>query len=133
MPVFVQCNGFPLSDEEVAGLWRETVALRQYPDELVTVCCVTEREIKRLNKQYRGVDTATNVLTFSYGEEHDIALCLEAARQEAGWGGRKLKDYAAWLLVHAFLHVTGMDHEGTSEEADKMEKLEGAILKKKGF
>lgn len=133
MPVFVQCNGFPLSDEEVAGLWRETVALRQYPDELVTVCCVTEREIKRLNKQYRGREEATNVLTFSYDGEHDIALCLAVAKREAQEGNVSLRDYGAWLLVHAFLHVTGMDHEGTSEEADKMEKLEGAILKKKGF
>lgn len=133
MAVSVQCDSFPLGESEVAGLWREVLRQTGWGDGVVTVRCVSKQEMQRLNRRYRGKDKVTDVLTFSYGEEHDIALCLEAARQEAGWGGRKLKDYAAWLLAHAFLHVTGMDHEGTSEEADRMEKLEGAILKKKGF
>jgi len=142
MPVFVQCNGFPLSDEEVAGLWRETTTLRQYPDELVTVCCVTEREIKRLNKQYRGVDTATNVLTFLYpslsklGEaqrQHDVALCLAVAKREALGCNVSLRDYGAWLLVHAFLHVTGLDHERSADEAVAVEQAEVDILKVTGF
>lgn len=133
MPVFVQCNGFPLSDEEVAGLWWETVALRQYPDELVTVCCVTEREIKRLNKQYRGREEATNVLTFSYDGEHDIALCLAVAKREAQEGNVSLRDYGAWLLAHAFLHVTGLDHEWSDDEAVAVRQAEVDILKAAGF
>ena len=133
MPVFVQCNGFPLSDEEVAGLWRETTTLRQYPDELVTVCCVTEGEIKRLNKQYRGREEATNALTFSYDGEHDIALCLAVAKREALGCNVSLRDYGAWLLAHAFLHVTGLDHERSADEAVAVEQAEVDILKVTGF
>ncbi len=133
MPVFVQGNGFPLSDEEVAGLWRETKGVSQYREGEITVRCVGKKEMRRLNREYGGKDEATNVLTFSYGEEHDVALCLEVARQEASWSGGELKDYVAWLLVHAFLHVTGMDHEGTGEEAGRMEELEKVILKERGF
>ncbi|MFH1354053.1 MAG: rRNA maturation RNase YbeY [bacterium] len=132
MPVTIQCREFSLTGEEAEKLWLKVVVLCGCPDEIVTVRCVGEREIKRLNKRYRGKDKVTNVLTFSYQNEprkasprgeHDVAICLSVVAE---------KD-VAWLLVHAFLHVAGMDHEKSAEEAKKMEQAEAAVLKDRGF
>lgn len=133
MSVSVQCDNFPLLVGEVAVLWRETVARRQYPDELVTVRCVGEREIWHLNRQYRKKDEPTNILTFSYSKEHDVALCLPVAEREAGLQKKELRGYVARLLVHAFLHATGMDHEKSKREAAVTKETEKDILAAAGF
>lgn len=142
MPVALQCDDFCLSEGGVARLWEETCVYREYTDDEVTVRCVDKREITRLNKRYRKKDAATNVLTFSYNSEprkasprgeHDIALCLSVAGEEAKARGVLLKDYVAWLLVHAFLHATGMDHECSPDAARAMELAERTVLQRSGF
>lgn len=124
---------------EVVGLWERTRAERNFPNEAVNIKCVPEEEMRTLNKQYRGKDRPTNVLTFSYPAEndqpaeHDVALCLPAAEQEAKQRNMLLKDYVALLLVHAFLHVMGMDHERSPAEATATKKAEQEILTGAGF
>lgn len=114
-------------------LWQAVRAYRNFPDHQVNVRVVSETEIRELNKKYRGKDYSTNVLTFSYGPEHDIAVCLDMAQREASERGVEERDYVAWLLVHAFLHATGMDHTRSKEEARSMEKAEAEILTQAGF
>lgn len=137
MPVQLQCENFVLTDEEARRLWDETIRYRDFLDDEVTVRCVSEAEIQRLNQQYRGQGKPTNVLTFSYTDEerggHDIALCMAVAEHEAFERGAEVRDYAALLLVHAFLHATGMDHEHSKAEVKATEAAEQAILKQAGF
>lgn len=134
MQVSLRCDSFCLTSEEVESLVVAADKSRGCKNQQVTVRCVSEEEIRRLNKQYREKDSVTNVLTFSYGgKEHDVALCLAAAEREAGEKKIVLRDYTAWLLVHAFLHVGGMDHERSEEEAKDMEEKEGSILSELGF
>lgn len=114
-------------------MWEATRRYRNWPDDQVNVRVVSEDEIHALNKKYRGKDYVTNILTFSYDHEHDVAVCLEVARQEAKERRVSERDYVAWLLVHAFLHATGMDHERSEEEARSMEKAEREILEQAGF
>lgn len=133
MPVLLRCDRFVLSKDEVEKLWVETILLRKYADDRVNVKCVSEQAIRTLNQEYRSKDEATNVLTFSYDGEHDIALCLEVAKQEAKERDVDLRDYVAWLLVHAFLHATGLDHEESEAEELDMKKAEHEILAKDGF
>lgn len=142
MAVTVQCPDFPLTREDVEGIWQEIRKVRQYPDEEVVVRCVDKKEIRRLNKKYRGKDSVTNVLAFSYPPqprkasprgEHDVALCLTVAEEEARVEKMGLKVYTAWLLAHAFLHVTNMDHEGSREGAAAMKKMEKEVLKRRRF
>ncbi len=143
MPVTLQCVHFPLSVREVHKLWRATVAFRQHRDDTVTVRCVTVEKIRGLNLKYRGNDEQTNVLTFTYqppgvweeGKErqHDIALCLVVARREALQRGIARYDYVAHLLVHAFLHATGMDHERSAAAAQRQRTAEKYILSQAGF
>lgn len=133
MPIFLQSKDFPLKIAEVRTLWRETIARRGFSDAQVNIKCVSAEEIRTMNKHYRRKDKPTNVLTFSYEDEHDIVLCLPLAEAEAAGRGVKLRDYVALLLVHAFLHATGMDHEQSEEEERETEVAEREILRAAGF
>lgn len=141
MPVFMQCEKFPLKESEVEWLWaqvKETIAADEAE---VTIRCVDEKEILKLNRQYRQKDAATNVLTFCYPglpgirekKSHDIAVCLSVAEKEAREKAVALRDRAALLLAHALLHAAGMNHEASEEEAQKMREMEIAVLKAAGF
>ncbi len=134
MPVSIQCEDAPLSHGDVERLWGLVVEKAQCDDDEVTVRCVSEEEIRRLNREYRGKDAATNVLSFSYGEGvHDVALCLDIARVEATHYDVDLKSYFSRLLVHAFLHVAGMDHEISEGDARVMNEMECLILDESDF
>lgn len=137
---FSEAENLPLKLTEVERLWQETIRARDFPDETVNIKCVSPEQMRTLNKQYRGKDKMTNVLTFSYpstgsgqASEYDIALCLSVAEREAGERGVSLRDYVALLLVHAFLHAAGMDHERSYEEARDTEQAERKILQAAGF
>lgn len=136
---FSEAENLPLKLTEVEQLWQETIRARDFPDETVNIKCVSPAEMRTLNKQYRGKDAPTNVLTFNYGPvghevaSHDIALCLSVAEREASERGVSLRDYVARLLVHAFLHATGMDHERSYEAARDTEQAERKILQAAGF
>lgn len=85
-----------------------------------------------LNRQFRGRDGPTNVLSFPPvpGEDGflgDIAVAAETIVEEAQFQGKRFQDHAAHLVVHGFLHLLGYDHMD-STEAEKMEARERAIL-----
>ena len=103
----------------------------------VTLRIVDEPEGRMLNRDYRGKDYATNVLTFSYGEEDgvligDIVLCAPVVEKEAREQDKELFAHYAHLTVHGVLHMQGYDHE-TDVEAREMEALEVEILRKLRF
>ncbi|WP_050462437.1 rRNA maturation RNase YbeY [Herbaspirillum autotrophicum] len=108
------------------------------PAEL-TIRFVDATEGQTLNRDYRGKDYATNVLTFAYTEDEDaevtqadIILCSDVLEQEAAQQHKPLVDHAAHLIVHGVLHAQGYDHE-EEEEAQEMETLETEILHTLGF
>jgi len=104
-------------------------------DARVTLRYVAEAEGRRLNREFRGKDYATNVLTFVYSSrplEGDIVICAPVVAREAKTQGKDVAAHHAHLLVHGLLHLQGMDHERGSE-ARKMEKRERAILARLGF
>lgn len=133
MPIALQCDTFPLSHGEVECLWHEVIKRRGHPNDVVALRCVAEAESARLNEQYRGKTGPTNVLTFSYpgeeGAEHDIALCLPVVEREALAHEQTVEDYLAWVVTHALLHATGMDHEASAAADQAMRQLEQEILR----
>ena len=134
LPIFLQSEIELLTPQDAKHLWEETIAYAHHADDEVTARFVTEIESKKLNKEYRKKDKATNVLTFSYGEgTHDIALCLPVAEREASERQVGLREYVALLLVHAFLHAVGFDHERSEEEAKATSVAEQEILARAGF
>lgn len=103
------------------------------PAEL-TIRFVAAEEGRTLNRDYRGKDYATNVLTFAYTEDEDaevtqadIILCTDVLEQEATAQGKSVAAHATHLIVHGVLHAQGYDHE-TDEEAEEMEGIEAEIL-----
>lgn len=104
----------------------------------VAVRYVAETEGRRLNREFRGRDYATNVLTFAYGKgpggafAGDVVLCAPVVLREAREQGKAVRAHHAHLLVHGLLHLQGWDHE-TSGEARRMESRERAILAALGF
>ena len=102
----------------------------------ITLRIVDAREARALNKQFRGRDYATNVLTFVYAEQRplagDIAICAAVVRREARAQKISLAAHYAHLTVHGVLHLQGYDHVRT-REAERMERLEARILKKLGY
>ena len=105
------------------------------PAEL-TVRIVGAEEGRALNREFRGKDYATNVLTFDYQREPtvvaDIVLCAPVVAREAGAQDIALEAHYAHLLVHGALHAQGFDHERPAE-AKAMEARESAIVVGLGF
>ena len=103
------------------------------PAEL-TIRFVDAEEGRALNREFRGKDYATNVLTFAYTEDEesevtqaDIILCTDVLQREAAEQHKSVESHAAHLVVHGVLHAQGYDHD-TDEEAAEMEQLEIEIL-----
>jgi len=110
-------------------------AALETPAELA-VRIVGADEGRALNRDYRGRDYATNVLTFDYTREPvvsaDLVLCAPVVEREANEQGRPLQAHYAHLLVHGTLHAQGWDHE-KARDARVMEARETAILAALGF
>lgn len=101
----------------------------------VTLRVVNAAEARLLNRDFRGRDYATNVLTFAYGGtplSADIVLCAQVVAREAREQGKSLAAHYAHLTVHGALHAMGFDHE-KPREAVAMETREVEILDTLGF
>jgi probable rRNA maturation factor len=102
-------------------------------DASLTMRIVDEGEGRALNKNYRGKDYATNVLTFVYDDGEslsgDVVICAPVVEREAAAQHKDLLSHYAHLAIHAALHLQGYDHEGDAE-AEVMEALETAIMLK---
>jgi probable rRNA maturation factor len=98
-----------------------------------TLRFVDTREGRVLNREYRGRDYATNVLTFPLDgsdDRHamaDIVVCMPVVVKEARDQRKTVHDHTAHLVVHGVLHATGHDHE-TDVEAEAMETIERRVL-----
>lgn len=105
----------------------------------LTVLLADDAALQRLNREFRGKDKPTNVLSFPAapvpGEPAalgDIALACETCAREAREEGKTLADHLSHLVVHGVLHLLGHDHE-TDAEAEAMEAAETAILARLGI
>lgn len=99
-------------------------------DALIVLRFVGTNEGRRLNREFRGQDHATNVLTFDYMEtplRADIVICVPVVRAEAHALGKAFRDRLAHLVIHGVLHAQGHDHV-TPSHARKMEARERELL-----
>lgn len=101
----------------------------------VNVVLLDEAVGRGMNRQYRGKNYATNVLSFPYepsphdktGQLGDLVLCPPVIAREAAKQGKPLRDHYAHLTLHGALHLLGYDHQ-TMAGAKRMEGLEIRIL-----
>lgn len=134
--------------DEAAGLPAEqdietwlAAALEGERDETeVTVRLVDEAESQELNRDYRGKDKPTNVLSFPFeappGVElpllGDLVICRQVVEREAAEQNKPLQAHWAHMVVHGCLHLLGFDHI-KDDEADIMEAREIRILARLGM
>ncbi len=101
----------------------------------LSIRVVDSAEGRELNRQYRGKDYATNVLSFPAELPPgiklpllgDLVICAPVVASEAAEQEKKLRDHYAHLTVHGVLHLLGHDHE-IEAEAERMEAIERRIL-----
>ena len=100
-----------------------------------TLLLADDATLHDLNRRFRKIDKATNVLSFPSaagdGFLGDIAIAFDTCRREADAQGLAFRDHVAHLIVHGLLHLAGYDHE-EDEEAERMERLETEILAQLG-
>lgn len=107
----------------------------------LSVALLNNRAIRNLNRDYRGLDKVTDVLSFPQNEPFclsknsrlpvhlgDIAISVPQAKKQAAEYGVGFYEELSRLLVHGFLHLLGHDHEEGGYKAFKMRKLEKKIM-----
>ncbi len=112
---------------------------------IITITLTTPEEIQKLNQTYRGIDKATDVLSFPMFEreeltqkikEHkwnnedilgDIIISIEQVKAQAIEYGHSFERELSYMVVHGFYHLMGYDHM-TEEEKSEMRKKEDQIL-----
>ena len=113
-----------------------------------SVLFTSDADVHALNKEWRGKDKPTNVLSFPMLEREDlldlapegppemlgdIALAAGTCAREAAEKGVPLETHATHLLIHGLLHLAGHDHVDSDAQAEAMEALEIAALAKLGI
>ena len=91
----------------------------------LSVAFIGEREMRDLNRTYRGKDKVTDVLSFE--EVGEILICYPQAKRQAAAMGHSVRDELVFLLVHGVLHAFGYDHERPND-AKHMFPLQTRIL-----
>ena len=128
---------------EVVGAGAGAVSLRRWLRRVaparargaVTVAVVPDRRIHLLNRQFRGVDKPTDVLSFpaeAPGTLGDVVIARGVAGRQARSAGHDLATEFRVLALHGLLHLLGYDHENDID-ADTMEALEARILARLGI
>ncbi|HEY1723762.1 MAG TPA: rRNA maturation RNase YbeY [Magnetospirillaceae bacterium] len=104
----------------------------------ISIVLASNKIVRDLNLQFRGIDKPTNVLSFpALGDEPrptgapatlgDVVIAFETTKAEAKRDGKSLKDHLTHLVIHGVLHLRGYDHD-RPKDATKMEALETKLL-----
>lgn len=125
---------------KIAANWQEVeeflsrlpVALAPFP---YSVCLVSDRVMRRYNKQFRRKNETTDVLSFPMdpqesGEDYfgDILISVETAQRHAARFGLRLEDEIKVLILHGLLHLAGQDHERDKGQMARNERRWAARL-----
>lgn len=89
-----------------------------------TIAFVSDKSIRKLNQQFRGVDKATDVLSFPADEPDnlgDVAVSVETAAAQAKENALSFDNEIAQLILHGLLHLCGYDHETDNGEMNRFE------------
>ncbi len=129
-----------LPSEEQFQRWVDTALEGLEGDHELTIRVCDSAESQQLNRDYRGKDKPTNVLSFPFeappGIElpllGDLVICAEVVANEAQEQGKTLLDHWAHMVIHGCLHLIGYDHID-DPDAEEMEALERQRLGQLGI
>ena len=132
----------PVNQEKLTRVAKRLLQVEKFPHPAeVSIVLTTDGHIHGLNRDYRGKDKPTDVLSFQQLEEGlpqllgpdepvvlgDVVISVETAARQAAERDRTLDDELALLVAHGMLHLLGYDDE-TDEGADEMREREKAVL-----
>ena len=126
----------PLAAQTVRDAIAAAAAALATPSGEVSILLTDDAAVSRLNRQWRGIDKPTNVLSFPAAKPGvqgpppllgDVIVAYETLKREAEEEDKPVLHHLAHLAVHGYLHLLGYDHQ-TDSEADAMEGLERDIL-----
>ena len=133
-------DGPDLPDKSQLKHWVETALEDLQEDAVITIRIVDEDEATQLNEQWRKSQGPTNVLSFVYEGEPEIApnllgdivVCAPVVAREAKQQNKNIDAHWAHMVIHGVLHLNGFDHI-KPEDADCMESLEIKILEELNY
>jgi len=117
------------------------VPVKPMPGAELSLLLTDDKRIRIVNRDWRGFDKATNVLSFPAAPPErigsspvvgDIVIAFETVGREAEGEEKSFGDHLSHLVIHGLLHLLGEDH-GTEAEAQRMEALETAALARLGI
>jgi probable rRNA maturation factor len=131
---------YPLSENLIGNLDQFFISIlssESIEDSNINLSFISSEEMQELNKEFRGIDKDTNVLSFEnqdISREHtkvlgDIAICYPYVVNEAIVSKKDLDSHISHMFIHGILHILGYDHQNESE-ADNMESKEIEFLSK---
>jgi probable rRNA maturation factor len=125
-----------------------TLKYEKFDDDAeVSVTFTDNQKIRRMNKKFRNIDRATDVLSFPLFDDEgmdahvaeldcmlgDIVLSLEKAGEQAEEFGHSFEREVAFLSVHSVLHLLGYDHETSEADDADMRRRQSEIMDKLGL
>lgn len=134
-------QGAPDVERLIAAVLEEAASREGVDAAEVSVVLVDDERIHELNRDYRGVDRPTDVLSFAMREGEgepvqteegrellgDIVISVETAERQANQYGHSLRRELAFLAVHGFLHLLGYDHQSPEQERVMFGKQEEVL------
>ena len=133
------------NESKIEAYMLDVLKKLDYDGEEISILFCNDEYIRELNKNYRDIDSATDILSFENGEEYtddegewlsagDIALSLETLPKNAEYFGVSENEELKRLLIHGILHLNGYDHgeehiEQGKEPSDEMLVLQEKVLK----
>ncbi len=122
---------------------KRTLKHEKIKEAIFSIIFVNEEEIKKINKEYRGIDRVTDVISFAFLDNDnindkevlvlgDIYICIPRMISQSALYGHSIKRELAFLTVHGLLHLLGYDHQNKEEE-EKMFALQELILNEEGI
>ena len=103
-------------------------------DKGINVILLNSEDMIKLNKKYRGIDSDTDVLSFSYNDEKmttigDIFVSHKKVIEQSTRYGHSVHRELAFLVVHGFLHILGYDHDSKENEVKMLSKQNEILIK----
>ena len=140
MPVAVASRGrrAPALAARLGRGARRLLSALRLGDAELSLLLVSDAEMRKLNRQWRGRDRTTDVLAFAQREGAggapggllgDVVISVDTARRQAAERGHPLTVEGERLLIHGVLHLLGYDHERSAAEARRMQRRERALAR----
>jgi probable rRNA maturation factor len=123
--VLLNPNRYTESGPRRLRLWLASLVAALAPEaESLGVRFVSDREMRRVNRRFRGKDRTTDILSFPGENGHlgDVLVSVPAARRQAAAAGHEVHRELQTLLLHGVLHCLGYDHETDQGEMERLER-----------